>query len=227
MNNRNQRNWLKAGEAADYLNVSYYTLRKYAQNGAIEHDSTPAGQMIFTKRQLDRFLTTYSKKYTGDTTEEDATPQAKAIAFYVRDSKGNQERLNRQKTLLTKAYGEPEYTYQDKASGLNENRKGLLKMIRDAKNRKFDTIAITAKDRLTRFGYKYLEILFNEYGCNILVLDYEKNDKSVYDELLQDFMSLVASFSGKFYKLRSLRHEQMLLDLAQSNVNEKINNKND
>ena len=91
----------------------------------------------------------------------------------------------------------------------------------------FDTIAITAKDRLTRFGYKYLEILFNEYGCNILVLDYEKNDKSVYDELLQDFMSLVASFSGKFYKLRSLRHEQMLLDLAQSNVNEKINNKND
>ena len=96
-NGRNQRNWLKAGEAADYLNVSYYTLRKYAQNGAIAHDSTPAGQMIFTKRQLDRFLATYSKKYTGDNATEDETPQAKAVAFYVRDSKGNQDRLNRQK----------------------------------------------------------------------------------------------------------------------------------
>ena len=68
-----------------------------------------------------------------------------------------------------------------------------------------------------------IDNIFNEYECNIIVLDYEKNDNSVYDELLQDFMSLVASFSGKFYKLRSLRHEQMLLDLAQDNVNEKIN----
>ena len=31
-------------------------------------------------------------------------------------------------------------------------------------------------------------------------------------------MSLVASFSGKFYRLRSLKHEKMLLDLAQEEL---------
>lgn len=82
---------------------------------------------IFTKQQLDRFLATYSKKYTGYNATEDEKPQAKAVAFYVRDSKGNQERFNKQKERLTKTYGEPEYTHQDKTSGLNENRKAYSK----------------------------------------------------------------------------------------------------
>jgi putative resolvase len=47
----------------------------------------------------------------------------------------------------------------------------------------------------------------------ITVLD-DAEEKTPREELMQDFMSLLASFSGKFYKLRSLKHEKMLLNDA-------------
>ena len=190
-----KRAWYKASEAADYLRISYQTLRKYTLDGKIEHDSTPAGQRVYTQAQLDRFLGIDK-------------PNDLKLAHYVRDSQGNQERLNRQKEKLVEAFGEPIKTYQDKASGLNENRKGLHRLIRDVRKGQFNAVAITAKDRLTRFGYLYLEELFDEYGCKILVLDDALTEKSAYDELIQDFMILIASFSGKYYKLRGIKHEK-------------------
>jgi putative resolvase len=47
----------------------------------------------------------------------------------------------------------------------------------------------------------------------ITVLD-DAAEKTPREELMQDFMSLLASFSGKFYKLRSIKHEKMLLSDA-------------
>jgi putative resolvase len=73
---------------------------------------------------------------------------------------------------------------------------------------------------LTRFGYSYLEELFKELGVQIQVLDDKTRDKIIHDELLQDFMSLLASFRGKFYKIRSLEHKKKLLHT----VEEKLEN---
>ena len=110
----------------------------------------------------------------------------------------------------------------DKASGLNENRKGLQQLLKDTSTGKINTIAITAKDRLTRFGYTYLEQLLKEHNTTILVLD-EQQDKNAYDELIQDFLALLASFSGKYYKLRGLKHEKMLLKKAEQELDKKNN----
>lgn len=200
-----KRNWYKAGEAADYLRISYLTLRKYSLQGKIEFDVTPAGQRVYTQAQLDRFLGVDK-------------PNELKLAHYVRDSQGNQERLERQKEKLVEAFGEPIKTYQDKASGLNENRKGLARLVRDIRKGHYNAVAITAKDRLTRFGYAYLEELFEQNGCKILVLDDTLTEKTAYDELIQDFMSLIASFSGKYYKLRGIKHEKMLLEKANSEL---------
>ena len=202
------KTWYKAGEAADYLRISYQTLRKYTLEGKIECEKSPAGQRIYTKVQLDRFL------------GKDANRELR-MAHYVRDSQGNQERLERQKQELISKYRQPIKTYQDKASGLNENRPGLHRLIRDIRKGEIEVVAITAKDRLTRFGYRYLEELFAEHGCQILVVDDIITEKTAYDELIQDFMSLIASFSGKYYKLRGLEHERMLLDKASEELKKK------
>ena len=34
-------------------------------------------------------------------------------------------------------------------------------------------------------------------------------------------MSLATSFSGKFYRLRNIKHEKMLLELAQKSLDDK------
>lgn len=208
-----QKTYLRASEAADYLGISYQTLYTYARQGKIQYTTTPAGQRIYTRQQLNQ---TRKTQNTDQTTHD--KPQY--LAFYLRDSQGNQDRINRQKQKLIQAYGTPDKTYQDKASGLNENRKGLTRLLNDARAGKINTIAITAKDRLTRFGYSYLERLIDEYGCDIIILDDAKQEKTAYDELIQDFMSLIASFSGKYYKLRGIKHEKMLLELADKRIDD-------
>ena len=64
-------------------------------------------------------------------------------------------------------------------------------------------IYITYKDRLTRFGFNYLKTMFEAHGTNIIVVKDEKDIKTVEEELVEDMMSLIASFSGKLYGMRS------------------------
>ena len=204
-----KRDWMKASEAADYLHISYITLKKYADKGKINYELTPGGQRIYLISELNRI------KGINNDNDNDAE---KRIAFYLRDSQDKQSHIDYQREKLVKYAGrEPDYVYSDKTSGLNENRKGLKRLLRDAKKGKISTVYITAKDRLTRFGYEYLSELLSEYGCDIVVMD-DEYTKSMYEELIQDFLSLLASFSGKYYKLRSLEHERMLLKLTEERL---------
>ncbi|BBX88891.1 hypothetical protein MBOE_05400 [Mycolicibacterium boenickei] len=43
---------------------------------------------------------------------------------------------------------------------------------------------------------------------------HERGDKSLLEELMDDFIALLASFSGRFYQLRSRQNQQRLLDAA-------------
>ena len=48
----------------------------------------------------------------------------------------------------------------DVASGLKTDRKGLLKLFNYAVNKQVDAVVVTHRDRLTRFGFEYLEHFF-------------------------------------------------------------------
>lgn len=199
--------YMRISEAAERLHVSRFTLRNYAREGKIHFDKTPGGQYVFTQEQLDEFLGIEHAVNTD------------TMVFYIRDSAGHDGNLKAQQEKLTQLYGQPVKIYKDKASGLNEKRPGLKRLIEDCKHGRVETICITAKDRLTRFGYYYLEELFGLCGAKIMVLD-SNIEKTPYDELMQDFMSLIASFSGKFYRVRSNQHKKMLLEKAAKELEE-------
>ena len=97
---------------------------------------------------------------------------------------------------------------RDTGSGLNTKRKGLVRLIEMAKNHEIKRIFITSKDRLTRFGYEYLEELFAMAGVEIVALQ-EKENKDLQEELVDDMMSLLASFSGKLYRIRGNKKKKM------------------
>jgi len=48
----------------------------------------------------------------------------------------------------------------DVASGLKANRRELLKLFNYVVSREVDVVVVTYKDRLTRFGFGYLEYFF-------------------------------------------------------------------
>lgn len=199
------KKFYRVTEAATQIGVSASALRTYTAQGRIKSTRNPAGQRIYTQEQINKFLGI------------EKTPAS--FVFYVRSSDGDKIKINNQVSLLTEKYGEPLKVYKDNASGLSEKRSGLKSLIKAAEGRKFDTVIITQKDRLTRFGFTYLEQLFATYGVKIVVLGKE-NEKSLQEELLQDFMSLLASFSGKFYRLRGYEQKKLLLDKAGEQLEE-------
>lgn len=81
------------------------------------------------------------------------------------------------------------------ASGMNDSRTKLIKMLQS----KPTTIIVENKDRLTRFGFNYLESLLSQQGCEILVINRDREDEH---DLMKDLISIITSFCCRLYGLR-------------------------
>lgn len=91
--------------------------------------------------------------------------------------------------------------YQDIASGMNENRVGFNKLIKDVVDNKIDTVYITHNDRLTRFGFGYVKKFFEAHDTKIVVLN-ATTEEDFQTELTQDLISIIHHFSMKVYSNR-------------------------
>lgn len=200
---------VRVGEMANIMGVTPQTIRKWADNGQIPSHHTPAGQRIFTPEDI--------RKALGDN-QQQATSQH--WAYYLRSNQSRTTSLQHQQEQLTLAYPEPDYIIQDKASGLNENRKGLNRLMQLAQDGHITDIAITTQDRLTRFGYKYLQKYFETYHITIHILG-KPDKKTAEQELMDDFMALTASFSGRFYQQRNKQNMRRLLQTAEQGLDSK------
>jgi predicted site-specific integrase-resolvase len=103
--------------------------------------------------------------------------------------------------------------YRDRGSGLRESRRGLDPLLDDAAAGRFTVVRVVWRDRLARFGVAWIERYLSVCGVNVEAL-HDRGDKSLLEELMDDFMALLASFSGRFYQLRSRHNQRRLLDAA-------------
>lgn len=78
-------------------------------------------------------------------------------------------------------------------SGLNDTRRLLLTLLRD---KTITRVVVEHKDRLTRFGFNYLKELAH---FEIVVINEVAEDEK---DLMQDFVSLVTSFTARLYGRR-------------------------
>lgn len=63
-------------------------------------------------------------------------------------------------------------------------------------------IFVLDKDRLTSFGYPYLKKICDFHGVSIIVVLDEIDIKTQSEELAEDIITLIHSFSEKLYDLR-------------------------
>ena len=64
--------------------------------------------------------------------------------------------------------------------------------------REIDTVYITFKDRLSRFGFDYFTTIFAYFGTKIVVLDQkEETNKTYQQELTEDLIAIIHSYSMK------------------------------
>jgi len=86
-------------------------------------------------------------------------------------------------------------------SGLNDRRPKRLKVLQDPRGTR---IVVEHPDRLTRFGFHYLQTWMAERGCVIEVINEVTQDR---EDLRKDFVSLVTSFVARLYGLRRSRRQ--------------------
>jgi putative resolvase len=198
-------------EAKQLLGVSTKTIQNWDRAGIIEVVRTPGGRRRIPLSEIERLR------------GKSPLSQKKKIAIYARVSSNEQKQkgdLERQINFIKDNLGEGFLLIEilsDVGSGLNDKRKGLHKLMKLAKENEITDIAIRYKDRLTRFGYGYLEEFFNSHSVTIHILDQEEEIKTAQEELADDLISIITSFSGKLYGLRSKKHKE-LKEIAKESI---------
>jgi len=132
---------------------------------------------------------------------EDSPGRPIKVAIYARvSSSQNKKNLQTQADRLCLFAEAKGYcvavVVQECASGLNDTRRKLLKLLNDPD---ITHIIVEHKDRLTRFGYNYIREWMALKSTQIIVVNEAVGDKQ---DLMQDFVSLVTSFCARLYGLR-------------------------
>ena len=191
------------GITASLLGVCVKTLLRWDKSKKIACYRTIGGHRRFSIKEINRIL---NRKERDDRSGQKELE--KNCAIYCRVSSHKQSKrgdLDRQNELLKNYAKLNDFNliriYTDVGSGLNTNRKGLWRLIQDSKKNRFSAILISYKDRLTRFGYKYLEKYLTEFNVKIICVN-KLDDKTPESELVEDLVAIVHSFSGKLYRMR-------------------------
>jgi excisionase family DNA binding protein len=194
-------------EACRRLGVHPNTLRKWDREGKVRVVRTVGGRR--------RWLPESGVERLMGFVKPDVSRKA---VIYVRVSSHDQKQggdLERQEQSLlvyAKSRGyEVTAVLEDVASGLNEERESLSKLFGLVEERRIGVVVVAFKDRLTRFGFRYLERYFSSHGVRVEVV-YGEEPKDAYQELVEDLLS---SFAGKLYGLRSHKYDMVVEGVKQ------------
>ena len=92
--------------------------------------------------------------------------------------------------------------YSDVGSGLNDKRKGLLKLLKDASLGKFEKVIVKYNDRLARFGLQIIKEYLQSWNVQLEVIHPNVVDNSPHADLITDLTVILYSFMGKLYRMR-------------------------
>jgi predicted site-specific integrase-resolvase len=178
---------MKLSQYAKQQGISYSTALRWWHQGVMRGYQAPSGTIIV---------------------ETQAAPaQAEErVVIYVRvSSAAHKENLERQAERLVQYCTARGYrvgqVVKEIGSGVNDSRPKLLGMLKD---RQATRIVVEHKDRLTRFGFRYLETLLELQGRTIEVVNLAENEK---EDLIADLVAIVSSFPARLYGQRRAKRK--------------------
>lgn len=211
---------LNLNDAIKFLNVSKSTLHRWDKCGKLKTLKTAGGHRRYLRSDLEKFI--------GIEILNNKKSSNHIVAIYSRCSTADQKThgdLDRQSQRLTEYCVKHKYTIEyiikDIGSGLNDKRVGFVKLCDLAISKKINRVIVENVDRLTRFQFNLIEKFFNSYDVEIEITN--KKELSEDEELVNDLMMLMASFTGRVYSKRAQENrKKRKIELE----NKKVNNGN-
>lgn len=192
MNNR----FVKIGEASRILGVNAQTLRRWEEGGVIQPAKrTPKGTRLYSLQEL-----------LG------VNDLAHPTVAYARVSSSDQkEDLERQHAVLEafcNKNGWQTEIIRDLGSGMNYNKKGLLRLLELLVQGQMSRLVLTHKDRLLRFGAEIIFRICELKGIEIVIIN-KGEQPSFEEELTRDVVEIMTVFCAKLYGRRSHKSKKM------------------
>jgi predicted site-specific integrase-resolvase len=94
---------------------------------------------------------------------------------------------------------------EEVGGGMNFKRKKFLAILEQIETGEISKLIIAHKDRLVRFGFDYFEWFAARHGCEIVVVN--QASLSPQQELVEDLMTIIHTFSARLYGLRNYRQK--------------------
>lgn len=172
---------MRLSQYAQKMGVSYKTAFRWWQAGKLDAYQLDTGTIIV---------------------RDPAQPSETAsVALYARVSSADQkEDLERQIQRLKEYASQRGYQVSkiasEIASGLNDSRPKLMKILTDAR---LGIIVIEHRDRLTRFGFNYIDQLLAMQNRRLEVMYPSDTDNNLVD----DFVAVITSMAARIYGRRN------------------------
>ena len=180
-------------EACLLLGLHPRTIQKWDKQGKIKVVRTIGGRRRIPESEI--------RRLQGE-------KGIRSVIGYARVSSATQkDDLERQVEYLRQRGVQDVIT--DVGSGLNEKRKGFLRLLDRVLHNEVDRVVVLYEDRLTRFGFDTLRRVFEAHGTSIEVLN-QVEIKSPQQELVKDLITIISHFSGKMYGLRSHKYKEVV-----------------
>lgn len=178
---------MKLSEYAKQQGISYRTAFRWWKAGQIPGYQAPTGTIIVQEPQVE-------------------ATQARRVALYARvSSHEHQANLDRQAERLLSYSAAKGYqvakVVKEIASGVNDSRPKLLSLLED---QTITLIVVEHKDRLTRFGFRYLDTLLKGQGRALEVVNEAQNET---EDLIADLTSIIYSFTARLYGRRRAKRK--------------------
>lgn len=189
---------LSVKKFAEKAGVTPNTVRNWEESGKITCERTKGGHRRINLNELykikvahEKFTLIYSRVSTSNK-KDDLERQKKALELYAA-SKGYKYK-----------------SIEDIGSGLNYNKKGLLKLIELIENEEIDRLIITHKDRLLRFGSEIIFKICQMHDIDVEIINNDEEKTDFTKELVNDVLSIITVFSAKLYGSRSNKNKTII-----------------
>ena len=199
---------LRLARLLKILGVNAQTLRRWEQGGGIQPvKRTPKGTRLYSLQEL---LGANDLSYP-------------TIAYARVSSSDQKEDLERQHAVLEafcRQKGWRTEIIRDIGSGMNYNKKGLLRLLELLVHGQMSRLVLTHKDRLLRFGAEIVFRICELKGIEVVIIN-KGEPPSFEEELTRDVLEVMTVFSAKLYGHRSQKSKKMAQEIEQIVAEEK------
>lgn len=199
--------WLTGHQTTKKFNISSSTLRRWDKQNLIETVRTPTNYRLYN---VEKFSKTLNLEKEDDLPKRENSGNSVSYIYTRVSSYKQKEDLQRQTDLLKEKYSSF-IVISDIGSGINFSRKGLQKLFQQICLGMVETVAVTYRDRLCRFGFEFLEFICKQYNTKIMVhFQTETNSKPLQEqnELVQDILAINTVYICKLQGRRAAENRK-------------------